>query len=120
MPHKSGKRRKFYRHKLLLDEQFPSKSFFPRTNSRFNLKHIVGDYHQGGLSDLEIYKMGIKEKRLIVTLNIRHFQKLVNHTDETGIIGISGNLKFDQIDKKLSSLLLKFSEKELWGKLIKI
>lgn len=120
MPHKSGKYRRFYRHKLLLDEQFPLRNFFPRTNAKFNLKHIVGDFHKSGLLDKEVYELARKQERLIVTLNIKHFQKLIKPSDKTGVIGITGNLKFDQIDKKLSSLLLRSSKKELAGRLTKI
>lgn len=120
MPPKSGKRKRFYRHQLLLDEQFPLRNFFPRTNARFNLKHIVGDYHKSGLLDQEIYEFAVKQERLIVTLNIKHFKKLIKPDDKTGIIGITGNLKLDQIDKKLSSLLLKSNKRELYGKLTKI
>lgn len=120
MPRKSGKRKKFYKHKLLLDEQFPLRHFFPRTNAKFDLKHLVGDFHRSGLSDQEVYQFALTQERLTVTLNIKHFQKLINESDLTGIIGVTGNLKFDQIDKKLSSLLLRSGKKELYGKLTKI
>lgn len=120
MPPKSGKRKKFYKHKLLLDEQFPLRHFFSRTNAKFNLKHLVEDFHKSGLSDQEVYRFAVKQERLIVTLNIKHFQRLINKGDQTGIIGVTGNLKFDQIDKKLSSLLLKSNKKELYGKLTTI
>jgi hypothetical protein len=120
MPPKSGKRRRFYRHRLLLDEQFPSKKHFPRTNSRFDVKHIVHDFHKSGLLDEEVYRFACGRERLLVTLNIKHFQGLIKEEDKTGVIGITGNLGLEQIDKRLSSLLLKSSKKELYGKLTKI
>ncbi len=42
---------RFYKHKLLLDEGFPPRSYFPRLNQRFEVKHIKSDLRKIGLPD---------------------------------------------------------------------
>lgn len=99
---------KFYRQSL------------PITNSRFNVKHISGDYKQSALSDLKLYEFAKQEKRLVVTFNIKHFQPLASISKLTGVIGVSANLSLEQIDKKLTALLTKSTPKFLLGKLTTI
>lgn len=108
---------KFYKHKLLLDEGFYYKKDLPVTNSRFDVKHIAGDYKQKALSDLKVYELAKQKGRILVTLNIKHFKPLVSASKLTGVIGISENLTLEQIDKKLTALLNKSSKKSLLGKL---
>ena len=43
--------------------------------------------------------------------------KLAEISRETGVIGISQNLTFDQVDKKLTALLNRSTKKSLLGKL---
>lgn len=112
------KPKRFYKHKLLLDENFPIRSYFPILNRRFDVKHISADYNQSGLSDPKVYKIACKEGRIVVTYNTKDFEKLVEASSETGVIGVSVNLIFEQIDKKLTSLLTKSTQKQLLGKLI--
>ena len=40
---------RFYKHKLLLDENMPRRTYFPSLNARFDVKHIALDYKQRGL-----------------------------------------------------------------------
>src|SRR3989344_6410901 len=112
--------RKFYKHKLLLDEGFYYKKDLPITNSRFDVKHVVGDYKQGASSDAKIYELAKREGRILITLNIKHFKPLFSTSKSAGVIGISPNLTLDQIDKKLTALLNKSSKKSLLGKLTTI
>lgn len=108
--------RKFYKYKLVLDENLPTRENFPLLNNRFDLKHIAADYKQSGLLDFKVYKLAQKEERLLVTYNIKDFRGLTTKSNTTGIIGVSPNLTFEQIDKKLTSLLTKATKKELFGK----
>jgi len=112
--------KKFYKHKLLLDENFPVRSYFPTLNQRYDLKHIVEDFDRAGLSDPKVYKLAQKEDRLVVTYNIKDFEKLAAKNMETGVIGVSHNLSLEQLDKKLTSLLNKSTRKSLLGKLTTI
>lgn len=108
---------KFYKHKLLLDEGFHLRNNFSALNQRFNVKHVKADLGYSGLSDLEVYQLALKQKRLVVTLNERDFRDLAKISKETGIIGVSSNLSDEQIDKKLTALLNKASKTSLFGKL---
>lgn len=109
--------RKFYKLKLLLDEGFHLRANFPTLNQRFDVKHIKTDLKQAGLSDLEVYKLALRQKRLVATLNEKDFRSLVEISKQTGVIGVSSNLSDDQIDKKLTSLLSKSAKTSLYGKL---
>lgn len=108
--------RRFHRFKLLLDENMPIRSTFPRLNHRFDVKHIVADLKQIGLPDTAVYALACKHKRLLVTFNEKDFRDLAKHTKDSGIIGISANLSNEQIDKKLTSLLTKETPGSLFGK----
>ncbi len=112
--------RKFYKHKLLLDEGFFYKKDLPLTNSKFDVKHIKGDYKLEALPDSKVYEFAKEKKRLLVTLNIKHFKLLAFLSNLTGIIGISENLSLEQIDNKLTALLNKSTKKSLFGKLTTI
>lgn len=112
--------RKFYRHKLILDEGFHLRSRFPILNSRFDLKHVAADFKKSSMPDPQVYQLARAEKRLLVTYNIKDFKRFARESKETGIIGVSPNLSLDQIDKKLTSILTKAGRKELVGKLTMI
>lgn len=112
--------KRFYKHKLLLDENFPIRTYFPTLNRRFDVKHIGADLNQEGLADPKVYALARKEKRLLVTRNIKDFEELALMGNDTGVIGVSSNLTFKQVDIKLTALLNKSTEKSLLGKITKI
>lgn len=114
MPHK------FYKHKLLLDEGFYYRQSLFITNSRFDVKHIAGDYKRSALSDPLVYELAGKKGRILVTFNIKDFKPLAPLSKLTGVIGVSANLTLEQIDKKLTALLMKATKKSLFGKLTTI
>ena len=90
--------KRFYKHKLLLDENFPIRKHFPTLNRRFDVKHIKADLNLEGLSDPEVYELAQKGERLVITRNIKHFKELAQTSNNTGIIGVSENLTFDRVD----------------------
>lgn len=107
-------RRRRYRYRLLLDENFPSRKKLFHLNNRHNVKHIHEDYGLSGISDEEVCKRAKQEQRVVVTFNIKHFrgkEKMLG----AGVIGVSPNLVNDQIDKKLSSLLSETTPNRLKG-----
>lgn len=112
--------KRFYKHKLLLDENFPIRIYFPTLNRKFDVKHIGADLNLISLSDPEVYTLACKEGRLVITRNIKHFKELAQTSNDTGVIGISPNLTFDQVDKKLTALLTKSAKNSLLGKLTTI
>lgn len=107
---------KFYKHKLLLDEGLYPRKSLKRINGRYNIKHIKQDLKKGGIKDKEIFQIACKQRRIIVTYNIRDFRNLVKNTKNTGVIGVTQGFTPDQLDTKLNSLLSKNSENSLFGK----
>ena len=52
--------RGFYKHKLLLDENMPSRHYFPRLNHLFDVKHIAVDLKKGSIKDELVYEEAVK------------------------------------------------------------
>ncbi len=107
---------KFYKHKLLLDEGISPRKSFKRLNNRYDIKHIKHDLHKEGITDKEVYEIARKQKRIIVTYNIKDFKQVASRSKDTGIIGITQGWTPDQLDTKLNSLLSKSSEKTFYSK----
>jgi predicted nuclease of predicted toxin-antitoxin system len=108
--------KRFYKHKLLLDENMPIRQDFPLPNELFDVKHIRDDLHKEGLLDPQVYDLAVQLQRLVVTYNVKHFRKLASQSPNSGVIGVSAHLSFQQIDTKLTALLIKSSEKALASK----
>lgn len=109
--------KRFHKHKLLLDENFPVRSYFPNLNRRYDIKHLTADLNLASISDRKIYKLAQKEGRIIVTYNVKDFAPLVENDTKSGVIGVSPSLQPEQVDKKLTSLLNKSTKKSLLGKM---
>lgn len=109
--------KRFYKHKLLLDENFVVRSALPILNRRYDAKHIAADLKSAGLPDSKVFILASKENRLLITYNSKDFEELVKSNSITGVIGISPNLSLAQIDKKLTALLNRSTKKSLIGKL---
>jgi|SRR3989344_2012902 len=112
--------KRFHKHKLLLDENVPARSYFPLLNKRFDVKHIAMDLKLGSSSDPKVFTLAKKENRLLITYNSKDFVKLVKKGADTGIIDVSANLPPEQVDKKLTSLLTKSGPRILFGKITSI
>lgn len=116
---KSQMPKRFFKFRLLLDENLPPRSRFPKLNGRYTILHIAHDLKKSGLSDKEVYKLAVKQKLVIVTFNYRDFPtKDINRN--SGIIGISPNTSIEQIDTKLTALLTKSKKGQLYGKFTNI
>lgn len=112
--------KKFHKYRLLLDENFSTRSSFPLLNRKFDVKHIAADLKLAGLSDPQVYDVAKTQGRLLVTYNVKDFVGLASASVDTGIIGVSANLSMEQIDKKLVALIVKSSKRTLFGKLTMI
>ena len=104
--------------KLLLDENMPHRTAFPTLNSQFDVKHVVDDFKKSGLADRGVYRLAVKERRILVTFNSKHFRPLAGSSKDAGIIGISANLPYSQVDTKLTALLTKSTFHALRGKFV--
>lgn len=107
--------RRWYRFKLLLDENFPTRDKLPRLNHRFNLKHLVVDLRRSGITDRQVYELACNQGRLVITFNDKDFRELAATNKTGGIIGVSANLTIESIDKKLTALLIKSRQNQLFG-----
>ncbi|MEU5425714.1 DUF5615 family PIN-like protein [Streptomyces olivoreticuli] len=107
----------FHKHKLLLDENLPPRSLFPQVNERFDVKHVNIDLHQGGIDDPTVYRLAVKEQRIIVSQNWRHFLKLVGAGQDSGVIAVTGN-DWGRIDKQLTSTLVHHGPAYFRGKVV--
>ena len=92
------------KHKLLLDENLRPRTRFLRLNSRFDVKHIRDDFNLAGLPDPDVYRLAVREQRILVTYNEKDFLPLVGTQNDGGVIGVSPNLTTEQIDTKLTVL----------------
>ena len=109
--------KRFYKHKILLDENMPPRSDFPRLNEYFNVKHVDHDLGHSGIPDDKAYDLAVSQERIILTRNIKHFAPLAGTKDDAGIIGIPPHWSPLQLDKKLTAFLMHKSPKSLQGKL---
>ena len=111
---------RFYKHKILLDENFYTRSYLPKLNKKFTVKHILQDFKQKSLSDWEVFQFASKNRMVLVTFNVKDFVEFVNLSKTTGIVGVSGNLDEQNIDKKLTALFSRSSKRALFGKVTHI
>jgi len=110
----------FYKHKILLDENTFVRSFFPRLNRIFTVKHIAQDLKHDGFTDQEVVQFAAKNQMIVVTFNIKDFVKLIEVDSDTGVVGVSTNLSEENMDKKLTALFRKSTHNSLLGKVTMI
>lgn len=108
--------KRFYKHKILLDENFPVRSHLPHLNSTFTVKHIAKDLKHGGWPDEQVYQFAENNEMVIVTFNVKDFVDFIIIDHDTGIVGVSHNLSNEDIDKKLTALFTKSTKRTLFGK----
>ncbi len=63
-----------------------------------------------------MFEFAKKLNRLVITFNGDDFEKEVTKSIESGVINVSANMCYDQIDTKLTSLLIKSTPNALYGK----
>ena len=105
----------FYKHKTLLDEQLLHRRMYPLLNERFDVKHVRDDLHLAGIPDPQVYELAVKQGRILLTTNVKHFRPLLRE-DCPGIIGIPGAWLPDRIDTKLTALLTRHGPKYFKGR----
>lgn len=64
-----------------------------------------------------MHRFAAEHNRIVVTLNIKDFKPISPSNKNTGIIGVSPNLPYDQVDKKLTALLNKSTKRQFLGRL---
>jgi Domain of unknown function (DUF5615) len=100
--------KRFYKHKILLDEHLLDRRLYPLLNAHFDVKHIRDDLHLDGLPDPQVYELALKQGRILLTTNVKDFRPLLRD-DCPGIIGIPDAWLPNRIDSKLTALLMHHS-----------
>ena len=107
--------KRYYKYKLLLDENLPSRRRLVSVNERYDVKHIRDDLHLDGTTDPEVYNLAVEQKRVLVTYNVKHFKPLAGTQNDCGIIGLPPNVPRDKLDSKLVAFLTRTTPAKLYG-----
>lgn len=108
--------KRFHKHKLLLDENMPPRSEFPRLNHHFDVKHIRDDLRHGEIGDPDVYQLATAQGRIVVTFNGRDFRSLVGTLPhDPGVIDAPASWRNAQLDTKLTALLMGHGPKYFAG-----
>ncbi len=110
--------KRFYKHKLLFDENMLLRTAFHELNEHCDVKHVDHDLRRRGASDPEVYALGQRLGRIIITLNVRHFKDLVGTKEAAGVIGIPPHWPTSRIDSTLSALLMRHGASYFAGRLV--
>src|SRR5439155_7166004 len=100
--------KRFYKHKITLDENMPQRSSLPLLNKHFDIKHIRDDFHKAGASDQDVYNFSVEQGRIIVTANWKDFLPFIGTKGDAGLIGV-GSIDNEFIDTKLTAFLKRKS-----------
>ncbi|MBP0452638.1 hypothetical protein J5Y04_24290 [Kitasatospora sp. RG8] len=96
----------------------PPRSAFPRLNGHFDLKHIDHDLSRGGLKDAPVYALALSSRRIIVTLNVKHFKPMAGEKVGAGVIGVPPHWQPRQVDTQLTALLIKHGPAYFQGRYV--
>lgn len=84
------------------------------------MKHSLIDFKLSSqVDDEEIYQRACQEDRFVVTINFKHFRKLVK-PECPGIIAIPSELSNKQVDEVLSRFISGKDPRDFYGKAIKL
>jgi hypothetical protein len=108
--------KRYFRHKLLLDENLAPRLQYPRLNEHFDVKHIEHDLRRGGTDDAVVYDLAVSQRRIIVTKNSKHFRPQVGTKDDAGGIAVPPHWTLAQIDGHLAALLMRHGPNYFAGK----
>jgi predicted nuclease of predicted toxin-antitoxin system len=109
--------KRFFKHKILLDENMPSRLLLERLNQHFDVKHIRDDIRHGQIDDPDVYQLAVSQGRIVVTFNGSDFRPLVGTLDghEPGVIDVPAGWAAASIDTKLTALLMRHGPKYFAG-----
>ena len=97
----------------------PRREKYPVLNHLHNVKHIVHNYHQSGITDIDLLKLARRDNRIVITKNIKHFQ--VNcRQHQVDVIGITEIIPPEELDKSLLAILRRWGKTKMIGRFTKI
>jgi len=84
------------------------------------IKHVRHDFNlPSQTEDEDIYNLAAKNKMFVITMNYKHFKKLVRK-NSPGVFALNSGLSNDEIDNELSDFIKGKNPKDYYGKAIKI
>ena len=98
---------------LLLDEMFPPRKYFLNLNKYHDLKHIKVDYHLQGEIDSKVVSLAKKEKRILISKNVKHMIPLCREK-AVSLICVTENIPYEEIDSKLMAFLKKRKNQDVF------
>lgn len=107
------------RYKLLLDEMLPRRTKYPLLNCFHDVRHIVHDYKKSGSSDDEVLKLAVKDDRILVTKNIKHFRPM-GEKFNVDVIGVAETIPPEELDKAIMAKLKKWARVSMSGRFTSI
>jgi len=110
--------KRFYKHKLLYDENMPPRTQYARLNAHLDVKHISHDYQKDGIPDEEVYALAVEQGRIILTINRDDFEKLVGTKADCGVIAVPDGPAAARTATTLTALLMKNGPTFLRGRMI--
>lgn len=110
--------KRFFKHKLLLDEHMDDRHAYPMLNERFDVKHIAADLRAGGLPDPQVYALAATTSRILITRNSKDFHALVRTKRDAGIIDIPPHTPARVLDTTLTALLVHHGPTYFQGRII--
>lgn len=117
---KKSKQKKFPKFRLLLDTEFAKPSTFKKLQKKASIKHVRHNFNlPRQAEDEEIYNIAKKEELFVVTMNFKHFKKLVRR-NSPGVFSLDSGLSNEQIDTILSNFVSGKNPNNYYGKAVKI
>ena len=107
--------KRFYKHKILLDENMDPRQKYAQLNELFDVKHVAHDLHYAGAPDPIVYDLASKTGRIVVTLNGDDFRPLVGTKPDAGVIKIPDAWTRERVDTRLTALLKRHGQKYFAG-----
>ena len=106
--------------RFLLDSAFAKPLIFAKLRKRAVVKHIRHDFNLSPQAeDEEIYSLAAKNKMFVVTINYKHFKKLVRK-NSPGVVVLDSGLSNEQIDIAICNFISGKNPLDYYGKAIKV
>lgn len=120
MQGKRSKQKIVPKFRLVLDSAFAKSEVFAKLKKRAAVKHIRHDFNlPPQAEDKDIYNLAVKNKMFVVTMNYKHFRKLVRK-NSPGVFVLDSGLSNEQIDIILSNFISWKNPLDYYGRAIKI
>lgn len=114
------KQKKCPKFRFLLDSAFAKPSVFKRLGKKAVVKHVRHDFDlPRQAEDIEIYNLAVKKNLFVVTMNLKHFKKLVRK-DHPGVLSLDSGLSNEEMDQTLSKFVSGKNPLDFYGKAVKL